>query len=80
VLAYAKIFMASAAVALNVAGVVIVGASGQRIMITLGLSTGWTKTTSTLSPDALIVPLAEGRSGMIGHCRAPFPSRPWQRR
>jgi hypothetical protein len=36
VLAYAKIFMASAAGTLNVAGVVIVGASGQRIMITLG--------------------------------------------
>ena len=35
-LAYAKIFMASAAVALNVAGAVIVGASGQRIMITVG--------------------------------------------
>jgi hypothetical protein len=30
VLAYGKIFMASAAVALNVAGAVIVGASGQR--------------------------------------------------
>jgi hypothetical protein len=30
---------------------VIVGASGQRIMIVLGLSAGWTKTISMLSPD-----------------------------
>jgi hypothetical protein len=57
VLAYAKIFMASAAVALNVAGVVIVGASGQRIMITLGLSVGsisWMESSSAavMAPDA----------------------------
>jgi hypothetical protein len=46
VLAYAKIFMASAATALNRLGMVMIGASGQRIMITLVLSAGWTKAIS----------------------------------
>ena len=62
-LAYAKIFMASAATALNMAGVVIVGASGQRIMITLGLSAGWTKTISIVSSYWLMAPLARGVVG-----------------
>jgi hypothetical protein len=30
------------------------------ILITAGTSAGWTKTTSMVSPDALIVPLASG--------------------
>ena len=35
-------------------------------MITLGLSAGWTKTTSIVSPDWLIVPLARGVVGCLG--------------
>jgi hypothetical protein len=34
--------------------------SGRRIMITLGLSVGWTRTTSMVSPDWLIAPLVRG--------------------
>jgi hypothetical protein len=45
---------------------VIVGASGQRIMITLGLSAGWTKTISIVSSDWLMAPGGEGRGGMLG--------------
>jgi hypothetical protein len=52
--------MAVLATSLYRAGVVIVGASGQRIIITLGLSAGWTKAISILSPDWLMVPLASG--------------------
>ena len=55
--------MAVLATPLYLAGVVMVGASGQRIMITLGLSAGSTRTTSIVSPDALMVPLARGLVG-----------------
>jgi hypothetical protein len=54
----ARILITVAAASLSLAGAVIVGASGQRIMITLGLSAGWTKTISIPSPDALMAPLA----------------------
>jgi hypothetical protein len=40
-----------------------VGCSGQTILITAGMSAGWTKTTSMVSPDVLIVPLASGVMG-----------------
>jgi hypothetical protein len=40
--AYAKIFMASAATSLSLAGVVIVGALGQTIRTTAGMSAGST--------------------------------------
>jgi hypothetical protein len=43
VLAYAKIFMASAATSLSLAGVVIVAALGQTIRTTAGMSAGSTK-------------------------------------
>jgi hypothetical protein len=62
VLAYAKIFMASAAVTLNVAGVVIVGASGQRIIITLGRRRAG-PTNLVVSPLGLIVPETRGVVG-----------------
>jgi class 3 adenylate cyclase len=43
--------MAVLATSLQRAGGVIVGASGQRIMITLGLSAGWIRAISIVSPD-----------------------------
>ena len=67
--------MAVLATPLYLAGVVMVGASGQRIMITLGLSAGSTRTTSIVSPDALMVPLARGVVGSLGKAEAHFPSR-----
>jgi hypothetical protein len=47
--------MAVLATSLQRAGGVIVGASGQRIMITLGLSAGWIRAISIVSPDWLMV-------------------------
>jgi hypothetical protein len=58
--------MAALATSLYRLGVVMVGPSGQRIMITLGLSAGWTKTTSIMSPDWLIWPEASGVTSDIG--------------
>ena len=55
--------MAVLATSLYLLGVVIVGASGQRIMIMLGLSAGWARTTSMVSPDWLMGPLARGVVG-----------------
>jgi hypothetical protein len=48
---------------LATSGVVMVGAAGQTILIAFGWSAGWIKTTTMLSPDALIVPLARGVVG-----------------
>ena len=39
-----------------------VGCSGQTTLITAGMSSGWTKTTSMVSPDALIARW-QGRGG-----------------
>ena len=66
VTAAASNLMISAATALNRLGAVMVGASGQRIMITLGLSAGWTKTISIVSPDWLMAPVARGVVGCWG--------------
>jgi hypothetical protein len=54
--------MASAALTLNVAGVVIVGASGQRIIITLGRRRAG-PTNLVVSPLGLIVPETRGVVG-----------------
>jgi hypothetical protein len=50
--------MISAAAALNLAGCTTVAWSGQQIMVTLGLSAGWTGSTLSASPDWLMGPLA----------------------
>jgi hypothetical protein len=49
VLAYAKIFMASAATSLGLAGVVIVAALGQTIRTTAGMSAGSTNSMTIVS-------------------------------
>ena len=48
-LTYAKIFMASAATSLSLAGVVIVGALGQTIQTTAGMSAGSTNSMTIVS-------------------------------
>jgi hypothetical protein len=60
VTALARILITVAAVSLSLAGVVIVGASGQRIMITLGLSAGLDQDNLEAVAGCVEAPLARG--------------------
>ena len=61
--ALATIVVILLAVAGKAAGDATDAAAGQRIMIALGLSAGWIKTISIVSPDALMAPCARGVVG-----------------
>jgi hypothetical protein len=76
VLAYAKIFMASAATSLSLAAVVIVGALGQTIRTTAGMSVGLDQFDDDCVVAGVIWPRAGGMRDDAGTV-PPGASRPW---